>query len=183
MRHSPHRRAFILLRPGGRPGTKPLHAGMRPQSPRCSSPIGVLRPRREGESEPRPVTSRCETLPRNPLVPVSNVPSVRENAAASSHAILRRPFDDCAIGCGGGLNVPDALSGCGCNPSCVIRGILVPLVTRARRFRGINDCAPSDVIVDAAPAVATHLFHDVLHALLTAALPDPRRMSGIANTT
>lgn len=25
--------------------------------------------------------------------------------------------------------------GCGCNPSCVIRGILVPLVTRARRFR------------------------------------------------
>jgi hypothetical protein len=97
--------------------------------------------------------------------------------------ILRRPFDDSAIGYGGGLNASGVLSGCGCNHSCVIRGILVLLVTRARRFRGINDCAPPDVVFDTTPAVAAHLFHDVLHALLTAALPDPRRMSGIANTT
>ena len=131
------------------------------------------------------MTSQCETLPRNPLVLVSNVPSVRENATANSRAILRRPFDDCAIRCRAGLIglAPGALSARGCNPSCVIRGILVPLVTRARRFRGINDCAPPDVVFDTTPAVATHLFHDVLHALLTAALPDPRRMSGIANPT
>jgi hypothetical protein len=184
MRYSPHRHAFILLRPGGRPGTKPIHAGMRPQSRWCSSPIGVLRPRREGEAEPGPVTSQCGR-------PCRGTRSFRcrmcrlyvKTPLRVRVQILRRPFDDCAIGCGGRLNAPGVLSGCDCNPSCVIRGILVPLVTRARRFRGINDCAPPDVVFDTTPAVATHLFHDVLHALLTAALPDPRRMSGIANTT
>jgi hypothetical protein len=184
MRHSPHRRAFIPLRLGWTPRHEAVSCGNAASITAVFFSDRCLATPTRGEAEPRRVAAQCGRACCGTCSFRCRMchPYVKTPLRVRVQ-ILRRPFDDCAIGCGGGLDAPGVLSGCDCNPSCVIRGILVPLVTRASRFRGINDCAPPGVVFDTTPAVATHLFHDVLHALLTAALPDPRRMSGIANTT